>query len=258
MRLTKYILLAVFCLFFFAVALFPANLAWKLVPQNAQRSLPVKVEQVGGTLWDGFVLVNNPRGPVRGKLSVAWEFHPLSLLGLNLALTLKVQGEGFDVGGRGHVGLGGYGIQALNGNLAAELVNGALASQGVKASGDLQLRDVSLVVSGAAVDSAGGELTWDGGPVSYRQGRTNENFNFPAIVGSLKEVEGGIALNVIETKGKQALADLTVTADAVGGIKVYQRVLKLAGMGSNGPDDKVLLGLQRPLPMTWENPIPQM
>ncbi len=260
MRLTGYIFLGVLSFLVFVFALFPANLAWKAVPEQTRRSLPIKVDQVGGTLWDGFAVFQSPGGPLRGQFAVQWEFHPLALLALQAAMTLKVQTAGFDLGGRFHVGVNGYGVSDLSGKLDAALINGWLRSQGVTASGDLKLDNVELVVSGGQVDSASGRITWGGGPVKYSQGRNRQNLELPPILGTVSsDNNGGVLLNFVETRNKQPLADLSVNKDTVGGIKVYQRVLKIAGMGGSGKkDDDILFNLQQPLPMTWENPIPGM
>lgn len=256
MKLRSYILLAILVSLICIVAFFPANLAWRAVPAAAKANLGVNVQQVGGTLWNGFIEVNNPRPPLNGPMVVEWDLHPLALLGLNLASTLKVKANGLDLGGRLHVGLGGYGVEGLTGEISATLLNRALAQQGVTASGELLVQGLELVVSGNQVGSAAGQLNWGGGPVTYRQGSIRENLNFPAIRGQLKEDQGGVVLNVVETQQGQALADLSITADTIGGVKVYQRVLRLAGFGGSGSDDKPVVSLQQPLSFTWEKPLP--
>jgi hypothetical protein len=49
-------------------------------------------------------------------------------------------------------------------------------------------------------------------------------------------------------KGKKALGEAMLRPDGIGGVKVLQRVMTLAGFSSSpGDDDKVLLNIQRPL-----------
>jgi hypothetical protein len=217
--------------------------------------MPAKVQQVGGTLWNGFMVVNYPRPPFPGNYAIEWDLHPLSLLGLNLASTVSVKGAIAEITGRFHLGLNGYGVRDLNGEIASALVNTLLRQQGVTASGQLQLKGLELVVADSEVSSATGELFWEGGAVTYQQGRNKENLNFPPVRGNLKGVDGGILLTVVEAAKNQVLAEASLTRDAVGGVRVFQRVLRIAGMQGSGPDDKSLLSLQQPLDFSWGNPL---
>ncbi|MCG8312301.1 MAG: type II secretion system protein N [Pseudomonadales bacterium] len=247
MKLRYYILLATFSCFFFVVALFPAALAWKLLPQSLTQALPIKVEQVGGTLWDGFIVGSLSSGPVRGSNVFAWDLNPLWLLMADLSSGLHVEGGSFKLTGSAHVGLFGKGFSDLNGKVDTQLVNDLLKQFGAKAAGELVVRDVTLDFgSGTEVNDATGTLSWAGGPVSYRQGRNSQNLDLPAVKGTLTQQDGGVLLSVVESKTQARLAELTLKGP-VGGVVVYKRVMKLAGLSEPEDEDAVLVQIQQPI-----------
>ena len=144
MKLRYYILLAVCSCFFFVVALFPAALAWKLLPTSLTQGLPIKVEQVGGTVWDGFVVGSLNTGPVRGSNVFSWDLNPLWLLLADVSSGLHAEGENFKLTGTAHVGLLGKGFSDLNGKVDTQLVNDLLKQMGAKAEGELVVSNVTL------------------------------------------------------------------------------------------------------------------
>ncbi len=247
MKLRYYILLGVFSFLFFLIALFPADLAWKMVPKSLTQNLPVRVEQVGGTLWDGFMVGKTFSGPVKGQHVFAWDLNPLWLLMADLSAGLHAEGDDYKVSGTAHIGLLGKGFSDLNGRVQADLVNDMLKQLGAQASGELMLKDVTLEFgSGTEVDAATGLISWGGGPVSYRQGRRSQNIDVPPIKGTLSQKEGGLLLSVVEANSNAALGELTLKGP-IGGVVVYKRVMKIAGMGNPEDEDAVLVQLQQPI-----------
>ncbi|MDX1694432.1 MAG: type II secretion system protein N [Ketobacteraceae bacterium] len=247
MKLRYYILLGVFSFVFFLIALFPAALAWKMVPGSVTQNLPIRVEQVGGTLWDGFMVGKTFQGPVKGQHVFAWDLNPLWLLLADLNAGLRAEGDDYRVSGTAHFGLLGKGVSDLDGRVQAELVNDMLKQLGAKASGELMLKDVTLEFgSGTEVEKAEGLISWGGGPVSYRQGRHSKNLDVPAIKGTLDQKDGGLLLSVVEAENNAALGELTLKGP-IGGVVVYKRVMRIAGMGNPADEDAVLVQLQQPI-----------
>lgn len=247
MKLRYYILLAIFSCLFFIVALFPAGLAWNLVPKSVSQGLPIKIQSVGGTLWDGFAVGSTNRGPVKGQHVFAWDLNPLSLLMADLSTGLKAEGADYKIEGTAHYGLLGKGFSDLNGEVNASLANGMLKQFGAKASGDLLIQGVTLEFgSETTINEAEGVITWGGGPVSYKDGRRPKNIELPAVQGTLTQQDGGVKLAVVERKSKDKLGELTLKG-TIGGVTVYNRVMRIAGMGNPENEDEVLIQLQRPI-----------
>lgn len=247
MKLRYYILLGVFSLLFFLIALFPADLAWKMVPKSVTASLPLRVEQVGGTLWDGYAVAKSFSGPVKGQHVFAWNLNPLWLFLADLNAGLRVEGSDYKASGTAHFGLTGKGVSGLNGQVRADLVNALLNQFGAQASGELLLKDVTLEFgSGTDVSQATGLISWGGGPVSYRDGRRTQNIDVPGIKGTLTQQDGGLLLSVVESTSNAALGELTLKGP-IGGVVVYKRVMRVAGLSNPADEDAVLVQLQRPI-----------
>lgn len=248
MKVRSYIALGILSFLVFIVALFPANIVWKSAEPAISEAIPGKVQTVGGTIWDGFMVLDLRAGPLKGLHVVQWDLHPLNFLLGEVSLDLAAESESFTVSGGGYIGLFGKGIDNVNGDVSARLAESLLKEFGASAEGALHVNDLTVSMSGDAISDASGTIVWDGGMVSYRSGRNSQRIDFPGIKGTLTENEGALTLAVIETKGSQPLGEAMLRADGIGGVKVLQRVMSLAGISSSpGDDDKVLVNLQRPL-----------
>ncbi|PIE42664.1 MAG: hypothetical protein CSA49_00020 [Gammaproteobacteria bacterium] len=247
MKLRYYVLLAVFSCLFFVVALFPAGLAYDLMPKSVVQGLPVSIQTVGGTVWDGFAVGKVRRGPVKGQHMVAWDMNLLRLLIADVSADLKVEGADFKVEGMAHTGFFGKGFSGLNGQVDASLVNGMLKQFGAQVVGELLIKDMMLEFGDEnIIEEASGQLNWEGGPVSYKDGRRTRSVELPPIQGVLAEQDGGMQLAVVEKKSKKRLGQLTLKG-SIGGVVVYNRVMTITDMGNPANEDEVLIQLQRPV-----------
>lgn len=248
MKVRNYVALGICSFLIFVVALFPANLVWKAVASSVGGAVPGKVQSVGGTVWKGFAVADLRMGPVKGLHLVQWNLHPLNLLLAELSLDLEVESENFVVAGGAYLGLLGKGVDGISGNVSASMVEPLLREFGASAEGALQLNNLTVAMSGDAIAEASGDIRWEGGNVKYRSGRSSQSVSFPGVVGTLSQIEGALTLSLIETKGNKALGEAMLRPDGIGGVKVLQRVMTLAGLSSSpGDDDKVLVNIQRPL-----------
>ncbi len=246
MKIRSLILIGLLAGFFFAVALFPANLFWKLV--GNQLPIPLEVERVGGTLWDGF-LVGNMAQPVPGPAVVRWRLYGFRLLIGEVAVNLAVEGAQYRFAGGGYWGLWGKGLQEFSGDAQAALLDSALVEFSATVDGVLNLNDVSVKIAGNRISSGSGVISWSGGPVTVQDGDHSQSVDFPGVRGELAAVDGNLIINVHETQGNMPLGELSLLpAEGLVGIKVLKRVMALAGYGAQGDEDNVLLNLQQPLP----------
>ncbi|HVL00166.1 MAG TPA: type II secretion system protein N [Dongiaceae bacterium] len=247
MKTRSLILIGLLSFVLFVIALFPASLALRLVG-GASSGLPIVVEQVGGTIWSGFFQTRLPQ-PVSGPLLVQWDLKALRLLMGELALHLRMEGGQYRLEGDGFWGLWGKGVADLNGDVQAAMLEQVLSQYDVSAQGAIKVDAVSAKLSGQKVVSAGGNVSWSGGPVTVGGGGSPQNIDFPGVKGELAATEGNLILIVTETRANQALGELSLLPEqGLVGVKVLKRVLSLAGYGGQGDDDKTLLNLQQPLP----------
>ena len=248
MKVRNYVALGICSFLVFLIALFPANIVWKAVDSSVGSAVPGKVQSVGGTLWKGFAVADLRAGPVNGVHVVQWDMNLLNLLMGELSLDLAVESKDFVIDGGAYIGVLGKGVDGISGNVSASLAESLLKEFGASAEGALQLNELTIAMSGDTIEDASGDIRWDGGNVKYRSGRSSQSINFPGVVGTLSQIEGALTLSLIETKGNKALGEAMLRPDGIGGIKVLQRVMTLAGLSSSpGDDDKVLVNIQRPL-----------
>lgn len=248
MKIRNLILIGVLSCIIFAVALLPASLLWNSVSSSIG-GLPLQVERVGGTVWNGYALANIRTPVVQGPVVLGWDLKALRLLLGELSLGIRVEGNAFQVEGSGHWGLWGKGIKHLNGDVQASMLDQSLREFGIAADGVLKIDEVNINLSGTTITTAEGLISWSGGAVTA-PGRGSRNpIDFPAVHGQVREEEGNLYLTVTEAKGNQLLGELGILPEkGLGSLKVLQRVLTLAGMSPGGDDNKVLANMQQPLP----------
>lgn len=248
MKLRSLILVGLLSAIVFAIALFPAGLAWKMA-SGSLAGLPVTVERVGGTVWNGFMVgrLNNP--VLRGPIVVDWRLKGLRILMGEIAVGLRVEGNAYRLEGGGHWGLWGKGLSDVDGDLQAQLLDQSLRQFGFSAGGVLTLRDVSANLSGQRITKGEGEISWSGGEINAPGSGANGPIIYPPVLGNLEETEGALLISVKETESNLPLGELSLMPEKnLGSVKVLQRVISLAGMGDGGDDDKVMLNMQQPLP----------
>lgn len=252
MKLRYYVLLAVVALVFFVIALFPAKLAWQLMPESMRGALPLQVTQIGGTLWDGHLAGDVRSGLVSGTHAVSWDLRPLSLLWGTLSVDIHGEHAGYKVEGNLHAGLlSDKGVDDLTGEIDAELANAMLSQLGASASGVLFISELSLGFDdaedgGFKITEADGTLDWNGGPITYSDQGYPRTIEMPALSGVLEQREDGLRVGVVEKASNGALGELTLEGP-IGGVVVLKRVMKIIGMDNPTDEDAVLVQLQQPL-----------
>jgi len=249
MKIKHYILLGVVSFFLFLIAMLPANLLWRGASSAFEDKVPGKIESVNGTIWDGFFVLNVTNKALRDRYLVQWELHPLALLMAKVSLSLHVESSKGVLNGDGYLGLLSSGVSGLSGNVDANIADHLLSQAGASVGGLLTLKDITIVIADKQIDSASGHLIWSGGEVSYRDGSARKTVDFPRVEGVLSEREQGLLLAVMESKHQKSLGEAMMRVDGIGGVKVLQRVMSLAGISSTstGRDDDILFNIQKPI-----------
>jgi len=138
----------------------PAGILRWLIEQSGQATL------IGttGTLWQGqgqLLVARQPVGIVR------WDLQGVTILQGKLSYHVELESSEQNLTTSLQL-LPDTGVQATNGTVAAEAVNRWLAPYNIRLSGQFTLTDVALQFKGGRPDSAGGDLHWEGGPVTYQ------------------------------------------------------------------------------------------
>ncbi len=220
----------------FAVALAPASLMRAAMPAGHG----VELLDTRGTLWDGSGALYLA-GQSAGRLG--WDFQPVSLVRGTVAYHVTLRGTEQHLSGA--VDLGTSGSEAtLNGQASAAFANRWLQSYEIALTGDLEFHDAHIKVPydypQAGGGAGSGDLTWTGGPVSYRLGGRSFSGALPPLAAYIGD---GLEAVVYPQGGQTPLLHLAMQPNGFIRIGVTQLLTELAGNpwpGSHDDHDVVL------------------
>jgi len=217
-RFWTYVLLLLLLLIGAAIALvlsLPARLVYE---RYAERVLPLRLQGVEGTPWNGRAGMAwyglEPIGPVR------WQIAPWSLLGGTAQGTLDVQGPQWQADTRFVVRRKRIELSAARGGFPAGMLAGALDIPSLQLLGDIRIDMQDVVIEDGLVKLAIGQMTWENvgvsGAAEARLGRVIVDFApMPdgAILGTVRDDGGPLeAAGRIELRGLQFHAEVTLHA----------------------------------------------
>lgn len=224
----------------------PAGWLWARVSPMVSLPPQVSVQQVSGRLWQGAAGLSVGRRPVR----VTWLLSPPDFgeLGLPLAVSIessrsRVVGDVFlswpltariDARGTIHV---------------PEFADEIRASGGAMLDGDVVIDRLQVSLTDAGLQSARGLGRWPGGNVTWPMGDQMQNATFPPMQGTLSDLRNGVSLVISEQDTSDPAADASVTLDGMMEIRVYRRMIDLAGQAwssAAAPGD-VVFRVRQPL-----------
>lgn len=249
----------------FILAEFPAALVWSAAQGFVGSALPVRISNVGGSVWSGHLnLATDNQELLPGNYQLAWSLKPLALLLGKLSTDINLKGQFLNLeGGFGAgVTLSSFQLNQLNGKADAALVNKILENFGVSVESGLRMQDLTLELatkqvqspSGAAYTGfdfkqASGALMWEGGKVFIVQPGLNQTTQVPAIKAALSQKDDRIAVHLTQQSSGADLAEAILKSDGVGGVSVKKRLLLLARVPgvTPGDEDKVVFNIQQPL-----------
>jgi hypothetical protein len=220
----------------------PASLLKKALPAN----FPLQADAWGGTLWNG--QMNWHQGNLQGQL--AWDTHPWQLLLGRLAATVRLTG---DVSASARLSLrpgGAWAIDDLSGHIPVVLIQSYLPA-GWSLPGDLQADQVSLArahLQKAPWQQAGGNLRWEGGPMSYSVNGQAQSATLPALALNLKLDNDTLELALQEVSGGLGLATVRLGPDDMLETRLRQRLLAYSpGYHGTGSPDQVVVTAKQPI-----------
>jgi hypothetical protein len=221
---------AVFLLLLISQA--PASLLRWAISSSTQATL------IGsqGTLWKGSgeLLV---AGQTLGILS--WDLQGVTILQGKLSYHVTLSSSEQNLTGE-LVLLPSTGVRAAEGRIDAVAVNRWLAPYNISLSGQFTLQDVSLMFNSGVPDSAGGEIQWQGGPISYQLANESSTGSLPPMTAVL----GPAAEAAVFADGEQTpllKAELQSNGFAkVGVTKLLTKMLNRPWPGSDADHEVVL------------------
>ena len=221
----KLVVVSILAYFVFLLAMFPLNIAYKLLnPQG----LPVKIVSVSGTLWNGQLVL---KPAMVGQINLNWELSPSSLLMGEVDSQFSVKGAQLEGKGQISVALNGdVTLSELSAYVNASLINKPLRSQKVNVNGDVELIQANIVfnMKDKQTSLANGRLVWAGGDVQYPKGRTKKSANLPMLVADISSSNGELLVQVHTEEG-QNVAKGNLKTDGWASIAIQKRMIDLIG-----------------------------
>lgn len=194
---------------------------------------------VSGTLWSGagqLLIERQPWG------SVTWDLQPVTLLQGRLRYHVKLSGSNHQLDGDVDV-MPESSRLILSGDVASSAVNPWLRPYDITLSGTFSLANATLSLHGGVPSAADGEITWTGGPVTYRLSGTTSTGNLPEMTALLGP---GPEAVVFPTGGQTPLLQMSLQKNGfakVGVTKLLTKLLNSPWPGAD-PDHAVVLEVE--------------
>lgn len=228
------------------VFLVPAGWVWQQASAHVSLPPQVQVRQVAGKLWDGEAGVVVADFPLR----VEWQLHMPSAIDLEWPARFSVESSRSALNGNVTIGWPASARLNANGRVAvAEFEDLIRRSGGAMIEGEVMIDRLNMAWADNRVTRAEGLGRWDGGLVTWPMGDQRGQAEFPPMQANMDTTQGGVALTVSEQDGQGPAADATVFWNGMMELRVYKRMVDLAGQpwpDSASPGD-VVFRVRQPL-----------
>jgi general secretion pathway protein N len=204
----------------------PLEFLWPKVQSHLGR-LPVQVELMTGTLWQGQARVKIPQV---GKVTGQWDIQISDLLTGQLAVKVDLVGD--ELKFNGIVRATAEKIEV--GNIEALMSSGYLAPllrQGKSSlSGEFELNNFNGVfsLSDKKILAVDGRILFTGGDVSFPIDGKTISSKLPILIGVIEKTNENVEVAITNTDG-QAIGDGYIQPDGWSGISIRRRFLDILG-----------------------------
>lgn len=205
----------------------PLHFVWRYVEPHLG-NLPVQIQRVSGTVWNGQLQVNVP---ATGPLDIDWQLQPLPLLAAEADLKLRLIGDGIEVDTRAIVDKSQQ-LQIIDadGQLSTKHLRHVLAQGQASLQGDFELADLNtrIDITNQQILELDGRLIFSGGDVGFPVDGNPVQATLPLLVGQLSKEQEKSVLN-INTQEGQAIGQAFMQNDGWGGVAIRRRFLDILG-----------------------------
>lgn len=248
-RPAKVVLLVLLALMVYVVALvvwLPAGWVWAQASPRIDLPPGVSVQQVSGSLWQGAARLDIQRRPVRLSWQLSWP----DVLTLRQPVTVGVETAASQLNGDLVLGWPSQLVADMTGRVhVPEFADLIRQSGGALLEGNVIIDRLRVAANDQGIESAAGLGRWPGGHVSWPTGDSRQSAVFPPMQATLADTSDGVLLSISEQGQTEAAAEASVSFSGMMDIRVYRRMVDLAGQpwsGSAGPGD-VVFQVQQPL-----------
>lgn len=222
-----YLSLFLFSLSLFLLATLPADIVWHkgIAPQLQGAKIPVKVQSLNGSIWNGQALVRYQNI----EAIVAWHISPVGMLSLELPIKFNVESQAGLVVLNASLGLGATYIDLVSADIDLAYLTPLFRRQRVKLNGQVIAKNIQLVVEDNQFKTASGLFSWSGGDIAYPAGRQLHERTLPMFKGRLETKNNGdIFLGVRDVESSFDVIEGVLDPEGTAMMTVKRRVLDLA------------------------------
>ncbi len=244
----KYVILFALLYVSFLVYSLPAGFLWQylkpFVEQDLRR-INLQVGDIGGTVWDGQVLLK-----YRGSAGILmWNLSSAKVMQGQLGIDVRVTSDVGVINGSIYGGLDEQSIMLDSAHVYLKNVNPHLISQKVSLDGELDIKNVLLVLRDKKIADSIGSLRWTGGNISYPAGREVHVRDLPAFRGNIKWDEPNVLLGIRDENAGFDVITLLLEQSGWLKLNTTKRVLDLAQepWPSSSREDQVVFSMRQKL-----------
>ncbi|MEX0603761.1 MAG: type II secretion system protein N [Marinobacter sp.] len=228
------------------VFLLPAGWVWQWVSPQVNLPPQVQVNQVSGQLWNGaagFTFAGHP-------LRLSWDIETPSLLNLSIPMAFSLDSARSGLDGRASVAWPGSAKLTARGSIRVrEFEDLIRRSGGAMLVGDVVIDQLVLAWVDGEFSDGQGRARWAGGEVTWPMGGSVQSADFPPMEATLNASSGRMAMAILQQGENEPAANADIFPDGVLEIRVYKRMIDLAGQswsGAASPGD-VIFRVRQPL-----------
>lgn len=207
----------------------PLHVVWRYVEPQLQ-GMPVQINQVRGSIWQGHMQVKIPQLTVLGDINGSWQLEFFPLLMGKAKLKLKLEGQDVRLLLPLTVTANTLLIERADGFLQIASLNPILQQQRSSAEGEVELQQLSSLVNWREqrIQTLSGRLTYTGGEISLLVDNKPVRAEMPALIGwlSMQEERAIVDISTVED---ESLLQGYLQPDGWAGLSLKRRFLDVIG-----------------------------
>lgn len=227
-----YVLIGFISYVIFVALTAPLEFIWpKIQPELGP--LPVQVEAINGTLWQGQAQL---KAAQVGQVNAAWDIQVSDLFFGQLTAVITITGDELKLNGL--VSTDGEQVEITDSEafMSTRYLQPLLRQGQANLEGNFELSAFSsqISLSDKQIQTAEGRLVFSGGDVSFPIDGRKINAELPILVGNITKPSDNVDLQITDTEGN-SIGRGYVQPDGWAGLVIRRRLLDL--LGQKWPED---------------------
>jgi len=221
-----YLLIGLFSFTVFLGLTAPLEYVWSKAQPHLGR-LPVQIELVSGTLWQGKARINIPNV---GKVTGLWDIQLSELFTGKLAANVEISGDELKFKGlvRGNADQ----VEMIDSEafMSSRYLASLLRQGKSSLTGEFEVNKFNAIFSlkDKQIVTADGRVLFNGGDVSFPIDGKRINATLPILVGLISKPSENVELEITNTDG-QKIGSGYIQPDGWSGIAIRRRFLDILG-----------------------------